>query len=89
MTDGEQPRPATARAGLLWRVLRRVALGAFVCCVAVIVLLVRGAVSGFTGSPSDPHGFAAIFETLLALALTPLAVALWALCRSLRWTRDR
>jgi hypothetical protein len=89
MPDGEQPRRTTTRAGLPWRVLRRLALGALVCCVVVIVLFGGVAVLSFTGSSFDPHGYAAIFGTLLAVALMPLAIALWALYRSLRWTRDR
>ncbi|SNT49054.1 hypothetical protein SAMN05421812_107168 [Asanoa hainanensis] len=65
-------------------VLRYLVLGAFACTTAVIALLVVVAVLSATGASSDPHGYAMIGGILFAAVLTPVAVALWLLHRSMR-----
>jgi hypothetical protein len=65
-------------------VFRRLVLGAFVCVAAVIVLLVGRVVLSATGSSSDPHGYAMFAGILFTAVLTPVALALWLLYRSLR-----
>ncbi|WP_410646757.1 hypothetical protein [Amycolatopsis sp. cmx-4-54] len=65
-------------------VLRRVVLGAFVCVAAVIVLLIGRAVLGATGLAFDPHGYGMFAGILVTAVLTPVALALWLLYRSLR-----
>jgi len=64
-------------------VVRRVVLGAFVCVVAVIVLLIGSAVFSATGLSSDPHGYGMFAGILFAAVLTPVALALWLLYRRL------
>ncbi|MER6667755.1 hypothetical protein ABT256_24625 [Amycolatopsis japonica] len=64
-------------------VVRRVVLGAFVCVVAVIVLLVGSAVLSATGLSSDPHGYGMFAGILFTAVLTPVALALWLLYRRL------
>jgi hypothetical protein len=73
-----------SRSSAVRTALRRLVLGAFACTAMVIVLLVGLAVSGATGLSFDPHGYGMIFGTLLAAVLTPVALALWLLYRSLR-----
>ncbi|MDQ3579404.1 MAG: hypothetical protein M3443_17780 [Actinomycetota bacterium] len=68
--------------------LRRLALGAFTCTTAVITLLVGMAVFSATGLSSDPHGYGMFAGVLFAAVLTPVALALWLLYRSLRRRGD-
>lgn len=72
------------RTGTLRTVLRRVVLGAFAGITVVIVLLIGQAVLSATGLSSDPHGHAIFAGVLFAAILTPVALALWLLYRSLR-----
>jgi Kef-type K+ transport system membrane component KefB len=72
----------------LRRALRRLTLGAFACTTAVIVLLLVVAVFSATGLSSDPHGYGVFAGVLLAAILTPVALALWLLYRSLRRRGD-
>lgn len=65
-------------------VLRRLVLVAFACTAAVIVLLVGLAVLSATGLSADPHGYGMFAGTVFAAVLTPVALALWLLYRSLR-----
>lgn len=65
-------------------VLRRVVLGAFVCVAAVIVLLVGRVVLSATGLTFDPHGYGMFAGILFTAVLTPVALALWLVYRSLR-----
>jgi uncharacterized BrkB/YihY/UPF0761 family membrane protein len=65
-------------------VLRRVVLGAFVCAVALIVLLVGQAVLSATGLSDDPHGYGMFAGILFAVLLVPVALVLWALYRWMR-----
>ncbi|EME52426.1 hypothetical protein [Amycolatopsis decaplanina] len=65
-------------------VVRRIVLGVFACVVAVIVLLVGSAVLSATGLSSDPHGYGMFAGILFTAVLTPVALALWLLYRSLR-----
>jgi hypothetical protein len=68
-----------------WRTaLRRLVLGAFICAVALIVLLVGEAVLSATGLSNDPHGYGMFAGILFAAVLVPVALALWALYRSMR-----
>ncbi|MGW5054567.1 hypothetical protein [Actinokineospora sp. NPDC004072] len=64
--------------------LRRLVLGAFICTVAVIALLVGMTVFSATGLSSDPHGYGMFAGILLTAILTPIALALWLLYRTLR-----
>ena len=64
--------------------LRRLVLGAFVCAVALIVLLVGTAVLSVTGLSFDPHGYGTFAGILFAAVLTPVALLLWFLYRSMR-----
>ncbi|WP_410657612.1 hypothetical protein [Amycolatopsis sp. lyj-112] len=74
----------TTRTSALRTALRRLVLGAFACTAAVIVLLVGTAVLSATGLSSDPHGYGMFAGILFAAVLTPIALALWLLYRSLR-----
>ena len=74
----------TTRTGGLRAVLRGLVLGAFICTAAVIVLLAGLAVLSATGLSSDPHGYTVIFGILCAVILTPVALALWLLYRSMQ-----
>lgn len=65
-------------------VVRRVVLGAFVCVVGVIVLLVGRVVLSATGLSWDPHGYGMFAGILFTAVLTPVALALWLLYRRLR-----
>lgn len=65
-------------------VLRRFVLGAFACVAAVIVLLAGRAVLSATGLASDPHGYGMFAGILFTAVLTPVALGLWLLYRSLR-----
>lgn len=75
---------AAARSSALRTVLRCVVLGAFASITIVIVLLIGQAVLSATGLSSDPHGYAIFAGILFATILTPVALALWLLYRSLR-----
>jgi hypothetical protein len=75
---------STTRAGALWTVLRRVVLGAFAGTVLLIALFTGMAVLGAIGVLFDPHGYGVIFGVVLAVVLTPVALALWALYQSVR-----
>jgi hypothetical protein len=74
----------TTRPNPLRTVLRRLVLGAFVCAVAVIVLLIGVVVLSVTGLSFDPHGYGTIFGSVLAVVLMLVAQMLWALYRWLR-----
>ena len=75
------------RSNPLQTVVRRVVLGAYVCIVIVIALLIGQAVLSATGLSRDPHGYAIFAGSLFAAVLTPVALALWLLHRSLRRRR--
>nr|WP_042181442.1 hypothetical protein [Kibdelosporangium sp. MJ126-NF4]CEL13052.1 hypothetical protein [Kibdelosporangium sp. MJ126-NF4]CTQ98739.1 hypothetical protein [Kibdelosporangium sp. MJ126-NF4] len=75
---------STARTSALRTVLRRLVLGAFACTTLLIVLLVGMAVLGATGLSFDPHGYGIVLGILAAAILTPVALALWLLYRSMR-----
>ena len=62
----------------------RLVLGAFVCTAVLIVLLVGQAVLSATGLVFDPHGYGIFAGVLFAAILTPVALALWLLYRSMR-----
>lgn len=64
--------------------LRRLVLGLFACTAVVIVLLIGQAVFSATGLSSDPHGYGMFAGILFAAVLTPVALALWLLYRSMR-----
>jgi hypothetical protein len=68
--------------------LRRLVLGAFFCAVAMIVLLIGMAVLSVSGLSFDPHGYGMFAGILLATVLTPVAVMLRVLYRSLRCGDD-
>ena len=74
----------TGRTSASRTVFRRVVLGAFACVAAVIVLLAGRAVLSATGLSSDPHGYGMFAGILFTAVLTPVALALWLLYRSLR-----
>jgi hypothetical protein len=76
---GDTTRPNPVRTAL-----RRLVLGAFSCVLAMIALLIGIAVLSITGLSFDPHGYGMIFGILLAAVLTPVALTLWVLYRSLR-----
>ncbi|MEV6912674.1 hypothetical protein [Amycolatopsis sp. NPDC051071] len=69
-------------------VLRRLVLGAFACTAGVIVLLVGEVVFSATGLSSDPHGYGMFAGILFVAVLTPVALALWLVYRSLRRRGD-
>ncbi|MBB5858231.1 hypothetical protein ACFQ05_21675 [Amycolatopsis umgeniensis] len=75
----DEPKESARRT-----VLRRVVLVAFACVAAVIVLLVGMAVLSAVGVSSDPHGYGMFAGILFVAVLTPVALALWLLYRSLR-----
>jgi len=77
------PRSIT-RTSILRTALRRLVLGAFLCAVALIMLLVGEAVLSVTGLSSDPHGYGMFAAILFAALLGPVALTLWALYRSMR-----
>jgi hypothetical protein len=74
----------TPRTNPLRTALRRTVLGAFLCAVAVIVLLVGVVVLSVTGVSFDPHGYGMFAGILFAAVLTPVALVLWALYQWLR-----
>lgn len=76
-----------ARTSALRTVLRRFVLGAFACTATVIVLLVGEAVLSATGLSADPHGYGIFAGVLFAAVLTPVALGLWLLYRSMRRRR--
>ena len=75
---------APGRTSRLRTVLRRVVLGAFLCVVVLIALLVGTAVLSVTGLSFDPHGYGMFAGILFAVVLTPVALMLWFLYRSMR-----
>ena len=75
---------STTRTGTLRKALQRLVLGASACTAMLIVLLVGEAVLSATGLSSDPHGYGVFAGILLAAVLTPVALALWLLYRSMR-----
>jgi hypothetical protein len=75
---------STTRTSALWTALRGLVLGALVCTAVSIVLLVGVAVLSTTGLSSDPHGYGMFAGILFAAVLTPVALALWLLYRSMR-----
>ena len=75
---------STTRTGAVRVALRRLVLAAFACTAVVIVLLVGEAVFSAIGWKPDPHGYGVIFGILCAAVLTPVALALWLLYRSMR-----
>ena len=76
------PAPSTLRTAL-----RGLVLAAFVGTVILIVFFAGEAVLSATGLSSDPHGYAIFAGILFAAVLTPVAVALWLLYRSMRRRR--
>ena len=76
----------TSRA--LRTVLRRLVLGAFACTTALIAVLVVGVVLSATGLSFDPHGYGVFAGILFAALLTPVAMVLRVLYRSLRRRGD-
>jgi hypothetical protein len=72
------------RTNPLRTALRRVVLGAFLCTVAMIVLLVGVVVLSVAGVSFDPHGYGMFAGILFAAVLTPVALVLWALYGWLR-----
>ena len=64
-------------------VLRYVVLAAFAGVAVVIVVLVGEAVLSATGVLSDPHGYGVFGGVLFAAVLTPVALVLWLIHRSL------
>ncbi|MEV4313273.1 hypothetical protein [Actinocrispum sp. NPDC049592] len=64
--------------------LRRLVLGAFACTAMAIVLLVGEAVLSAIGLSVDPHGYGMFAGVLFAAVLTPVALVLWLLYRSMR-----
>ncbi|MEU3624283.1 hypothetical protein BS329_35070 [Amycolatopsis coloradensis] len=79
----------TTRTSAPRTALRRVVLGSFACVAAVIVLLVGTAVLSAIGVSSDPHGYGMFAGILFAAVLSPVALALWLLYRSLRRRGNR
>ncbi|ONI76241.1 hypothetical protein ALI144C_36865 [Actinosynnema sp. ALI-1.44] len=75
---------STSRPSALRTALRRLVLGAFVCTAMVIVVLVGVAVFSATGLSTDPHGYGMFAGILFAAVLSPVALALWLLYRSMR-----
>jgi hypothetical protein len=76
--------PNGTKTSTLRTVLRRLVLGVFACTATAIVLCVGVAVSSALGWSFDPHGFGIIAGILIAAVLTPVALVLWLLYRSLR-----
>ncbi|WP_194835391.1 hypothetical protein [Nocardia sp. XZ_19_369] len=75
---------STPRTSALRTTLRRLVLGAFACTAALIVLFVGKAVLSATGVSADPHGYGMFAGILFTAILTPVALALWLLYRSMR-----
>ena len=73
-----------ARTSALRTALRRVTLVAFLCVVAVVVVLVGVVLFSVTGLSSDPHGYGMIGGILFTAVLSPVALVLWLIHRSLR-----
>ncbi|MFI9503768.1 hypothetical protein [Nocardia sp. NPDC052566] len=74
----------TSRRGSLRTTLRGLVLGAFACTAALIVLLGGTAVLSATGLLFDPHGYRTFAGILFAAILSPVALALWLLYRTMR-----
>ncbi|MFI6043892.1 hypothetical protein ACIA8C_19845 [Nocardia sp. NPDC051321] len=74
----------TTRTSVPRTVLRYLLLSTFACTTTLIVLLVGEAMLSATGLLFDPHGYGMFAGILFAAILTPLALALWLLYRSLR-----
>ncbi|WP_107655359.1 hypothetical protein [Nocardia suismassiliense] len=75
---------STPRTSALRTTLRRLVLAAFACTAALIVLFVAEVVLSVTGVSADPHGYGMFAGILFAATLTPVALALWFLYRSMR-----
>ncbi|MFI5842996.1 hypothetical protein ACIA8K_25130 [Catenuloplanes sp. NPDC051500] len=75
---------STARQGALRTFLRRVVFGAALIVATLIAVFVGQAVLSAAGLTSDPHGYDIIFGILFATVLTPVALVLWLVYRSLR-----
>jgi hypothetical protein len=86
--DKNMPDGAT-RTGALRVALRRIVLGAFAGTATLITLFVAQVVLSIIGVSSDPHGYAIFAGILFATVLTPVALALWLLYRSLRRRSNR
>lgn len=84
MEPDKDPPDGGNRTGRLRVVLRRLVLGAFVCIAIVIALLMGEAVLSATGLLFDPHGYGVFAGFLFAMVLTPVALVLWLLYRSMR-----
>ncbi|MEV6633231.1 hypothetical protein AB0M54_21030 [Actinoplanes sp. NPDC051470] len=82
--DEHHPHSRPGLMDALKTALRRLTLGAFACTAALIVVLVGLAVLSAIGWTSDPHGYAMFAGILFAAVLTPVALALWLLYRSMR-----
>jgi zinc transporter ZupT len=64
--------------------LRLLVLGAFCGVVAVILVLIGVVVLSLTGLSFDPHGYGVFAGILVAAVLTPVALVLGTVYRSLR-----
>lgn len=86
MTEPADPNTDTPNSatGTLRTGLRRLVPGAFVFVVVLMVLLVRVAVLSVVGLSFDPHGYGMFGGILFTAVLTPVALALWMLYRSMR-----
>ncbi|MDP9793738.1 putative membrane protein [Catenuloplanes nepalensis] len=70
-------------------VLRRLVLGAATIVTLVIALLFGQALRSAAGWSFDPHGYGVIAGVLFGTVLTPVALALWLLYRSMRHHNQR
>jgi len=84
MEPAEPNMDSSTRTSAVRTWLRRLVLGLFACTAMVIVLLIGQAVFSATGLSSDPHGYGMFAGILFAAVLTPVALALWLLYRSMR-----
>ncbi|CAM4274380.1 hypothetical protein NONI108955_18195 [Nocardia ninae] len=75
---------STRRTSALRTTVRRLVLGAFAGTAVLIVLFVAEVVLSVTGVSADPHGYGMFAGILFTAILTPVALALWLLYRSMR-----
>jgi hypothetical protein len=80
--------PDGPRVSALGKVLRRLVLAAFAGVGSLIVLFVGEAVFSAIGVSADPHGYGVFAGILFAAVLTPVALVLWLLYRSMRRRGD-
>ncbi|PXX56510.1 hypothetical protein DFR70_11962 [Nocardia tenerifensis] len=64
--------------------LQRLVLATFACTTALIALLLGEVILSITGLTFDPHGYGIFAGILSAAMLTPIALALWLLYRTMR-----